>query len=990
MATNAIKITRQDISLTVDNLTQKISGCTELFIEKTTEYTPGAIFLNARQMTINSVIINDQETPFEYIDTHSAFNLAASKPLVRDASHFARISYDVLTSPELVVPLPKIDDKTPINFPIKMKVHYQLNDDNSSIVKKEGLLYTDNRLDGPSAWFPCIDSLGQRSVFTLYITYHKEMVCAGFGKDSLTATDDSLGTNTMRFHNPFPLQPKAIGFAIGDFQVQQPSLPDGTSVTYFIPSEDEVFRHTMNPVPEIILDVKDLFLDDSDDFDVSIVYIPYVHEIHSFAGLIFYPSDLLVPDGNVNVYITIVPKIIEMLIGQLIYFLFPMSNTADEWIQTGLIKYFADVIGVKKYKKSFAMERRWNDMNYVFKEDIHPHVVLSATDPATLQPFRDEYLMVKAKLLMNMISTSMSASGAQSMLTDLIRQLLKQSMEGVDISNKFYSTISPFCSLIDFKTFKRQWLNGNGMPIFTFNFTVDQRNKMMRFVLYQTPSCTTTSTKLYTGHLLIQLRDLEQPHEFKFPVESQLIYQQLKYFAPKPKAKHRTYTFVSNEKQEIGVHSAVMWVTLDPQHNWLLKVRPRMPQFMVHNQLLLVREVFAQHQALSSLEEWGRTSATQELLAQFLENPKVFYGVRGHVARVLATYADDDNTHAQKLMAWYRTEFFVQDKPKNHNFQNLSLHFVQLAVISAMSTVRMNNDYTPEDIVKLIHIIHEQSENSSNQYSDDFFQAECALALGRMRPESAQLMQSSEDQLLQRVRGLQSDAGFQGILVSSRYIGITALILKNCEHRRAVSEEYIKGHAMTITNMREIVLGEGHMLQCKAAVFRCLLFLALVNFGVGFEELISDVHRLCIDGMREDAAVCLRELYRFLQNTLPYGEKDRAEGQLLCLPPGMTRDEQRHAVTDGPHALEIAETLWTILTEHAMYHAVLRSEALRAYTALYGRDTPKCYLERGTSLGFDIVPTNSGRTILCIEKRNRLPPVPKKETQPAQPQITIP
>ena len=187
----------------------------------------------------------------------------------------------------------------------------------------------------------------------------------------------------------------------------------------------------------------------------NIVYIPELQELHSFPGLIFYPSSYIVPDGNAAAWVQIVPHLYEMLIGQYIYYLLPVNAPQDEWIQEGMIRFYADYCcGSKdRYQISFTQERMWNDMNYLLKEDIHPSVVLSAIDPATGFGFRDNYLRIKSKLLINMIASSMTEP-----LYLLIHPIFKAAQEQqIGVTDRFYSIVSKFCSLINLKSFKQQY-----------------------------------------------------------------------------------------------------------------------------------------------------------------------------------------------------------------------------------------------------------------------------------------------------------------------------------------------------------------------------------------------------------------------------------------------------------------------------------------------------------------------------------------------------
>lgn len=989
---SSIHVKDQKICLTMDPETQAFSGYTELLLERGTEFNPRVIFLNARQMKIEKVQIDKEDAVFEYFDTHEALEMKIGPNglLIRDSSHFSRVCKDVLNSPELIIPLNR-------DLPVTLTIFYKVNKDSTAIVNRgDGIIYTNNELDGPSAWFPCIDGLGQRTRFTLDITYPKSLVCVGPGKDNLISTDETANTNTLRYVIPFNVQPKAIGFALGDFKQASSMNKNDQSIQYYFKRTDESFSHTVSPYPELLEEVTNHFID-QDMFNVlsslSIVYVPTLQEMHLFPGLIFYPSNYVVSDGNSAVWIKIIPKIYESIIGQLVYFGFPFTDPVDEWIQHGIVRYFADYFcgASHRYKTSFTMERRWNEMNYLAAEDIHPSVVLAEIDPATGYPFTDEYLRIKAKLLINMVALAMNNNDSQQMLLLLLRQHFKQSLESFNgFKAKFNTMMSRFGHLINMKTFSKQWLESNGIPFFTFNFYSDVRNRVCKFVLYQTPSCKTTKIPFFTGHILVQLRDLEQPHEFQFPVENQLIQQQMKYYAHKPKKKTIRYYFVNGDTKEVRIYHSILWISVDPNHQWPMRVRPRLPEFMLHNMLDLFRDVYTEHEVLSSLEEWIETKETQDKLKELLVNEDCFYGVRGHAARTLALFANVENgsnTNVATLMDWYKSQFIIadEDKPKPNDFQNLAKHFVQLEVIKALSVVRNSQNYTPDEIVKLLIKILDENNNNGNQYSDDNFRVEAALALGRVYSDNDKLNIDIERLLVNRVRGSNTSGGFCNHLFSAFYTAITAVLLKKWMAMRNVTDNISsEDHKLTVDEMRHIIFDDSPYIECKATLFKCLLFFALINYVVTYPQLFSDIKKLAEDPKKKEvAAACLREVYRFILNTLPYSAKDKFECFLLFRPDSIKKEDVVKKMTTGEEALEVAETLWYIMTVCARNHSKLRSEALRAYTTLYGKDTPAPFFQRSVNKPTEFSATPGyNKTSIKIELKKPKDPATENSQPP--------
>jgi transcription initiation factor TFIID subunit 2 len=445
--------------------------------------------------------------------------------------------------------------------------------------------------------------------------------------------------------------------------------------------------------------------------------------------------------------------------------------------------------------------------------------------------------------------------------------------------------------------------------------------------------------------MLVHLQDLDQPYEFPFAIENQIQMQHMSYFAHRKKTKTKEFTFQNEQQAKIIVHHAVMWLLIDAPMAWICRVRPRLPEFMITYQLELLRNVFAQHEAVSALEDFATTDLTLKMLMDLLKNDEVYYGVRCHVARALAKFNSEqlEFKHMNILLDWYEGQFFVKPpagqagkpRPKPHDFHEAKNHFVQLEVIKSLSICRDSQNYTPVRVVELlIHSLQEANNNSSNMYNDDYYNAEVELALGRIRPETDQYYSDAVTIIQAKLALHATIPSFCNIISSAGYLALTAIALKTDIFVPPVGE------------MRAVVLENTNHFEARASVFRDLLFLALARKGVLFEELVADVRWLVQNGYHESAALCLKEIHRLVHNSLHFGDENKFETYLLALPEGMTKEQLAREFTGGDHKLEIVETLWEILAVFGQHHRILRSEAFRTYVSLYGEKLPYPYEEK--------------------------------------------
>ena len=947
-----LRVKKQTINITVDQVTHDIAGFTDIEFETTTKTPPQAIFLSARQMQIKSVLVNQNPAEYKFIDSRSAFDFKTSQ-LIRDATNFSAVCSVVLMSPDLVIPLEQemLNAVTQENqlISINVRVEFQVNFDSTAIIRENDVIFTDNEADGPSSWFPCVDTRAQRSYYTLIVTFSDKLICIGPGESVMISADQKTHMNTVQYKVTFPVVPSALGFALGPFNTESFKSDFYDSKIYYL-SDKETFLETVKPIPEIFQDVM-THLDYEEPLfhAMSFVSLPFLSKIRMFPGAFFFPPSIMLPLGNVNVIPVVVPKIIEAVFAQFVIYLFPIPIAKREWLQTGFISYFADLIANKYFTNCFQPDKRWSDLNTLFVEDIHQEVLLHSTDPATGNPFQDEYLKIKAKLLINMLSQTMQNS--ETTLLMLMRKSLKNSEDKTDFFvQQFYDDLKKFSSL-DFKKFNKQWLKSNGFPIFTFNFHVDKRQHNVKIILYQRPSCN-TKMDIFTGQIVAQLQDLKVLKNAPFSIVSKIQPQVIQFYATRYKKKRENYTLQNLEQVQIEVKSALLWIAIDPKPTWICQVHACIPEHMLHHQIDLRRDAFVQHQLISDLcTYYANNQQTIDLFKTLLYNKQqdpnsqtrivdYYYGVRCHAARALAKCDTEvnDHKHAGILYNWYLEEFCEnknKDCPKCHDFNDIPRHYVQLDVIKSLSIIRTGENYTPNDYVELLQTIMDKAKNTTNVYNDDSFNAEVELALGRINPENEEMTKNSWKLISSKLILHATIPSFCNIITSSGYTALTAISLKNIGNSNIPKP--------VIVDMRAVVQQNSNYYEARAIVFKCLLYLSMYpeEFKITFAELVSDIKRLADNRMYFVAALCLREIYRL--NGVYEGTGDRFESYLLFISKEKfpTRDSLKNfLINDKNYHDEIIETLWSLMTKSARHYSFLRSEALRAYTTLYGKECP--------------------------------------------------
>ena len=789
-----VRVEKQDIHIVVDPQTQKISGYTEIEFSAMTRSPPPVLFLNARQMNVTAVSIDGQPAKYTFIDSHRAldFNQQRDGRYARDATYFAAICQVVLESPDLVIELGGA------KFPVVVRVDFDVHEDSTAIMRENDTILTDNWANGPSSWFPCVDTRAQRSTFTLWVTYSEEFVAIGPG-ESLHRKDAHTRMDTMMFRIPFPVAPSAVGFCLGRFSSEplENSNPNGsTGVMYFLDNRD-TFNSTMKAMPDIMNAAMELF--DYDDVPVfprmHFVSVPFLPDLRVFPSVCLIPPHMMLPEGNVNVVPTVVPLLVEAIVSQYILFLFPVADPTREWWQTGFVLYFSDVIVSKFYSRSWFLDRRWNDINFLYEEDIHPSFVLRAIDPTTGEPYHDPYLRIKAKLLVTMIAQSMQSRSDKQLTVNLINALKYSESESNFGSDDFLEDIFKFCPSIIEEKFNQQWLSRSGMPVFTYNYKKDTRGKTVKVVLFQQSSVSGTTKRrkdsdqkkddpdVFTGKMVIQLLDMQQPIESYVQIEKQLHQFQLQFYAKKYKKRKVNFKFQDGTSMDVGAYDPVIWIILDPKPTWICRIRGKLPEYMLEYQLKLRRDAFAQHEVIGEMEDFCQTENSLKSLEDLISNPEYWWGVRCHAARAMARFNSDGNssTHMQKLIEWYKRNFYeASNVPKPHDFHDVPTHYVQLEVIKSLSIIREGNNVTPSVLIDMFLQIA-GSSNTRNMYNDDAFTAEVELALGRVIfTDQIKFTRAWED-VESKINLYSANTRLEGAVVAAAgYEALTGMTLKCC------------------------------------------------------------------------------------------------------------------------------------------------------------------------------------------------------------------
>ncbi|CCD24798.1 transcription initiation factor TFIID subunit TAF2 NDAI_0D04850 [Naumovozyma dairenensis CBS 421] len=195
-------------------------------------------------------------------------------------------------------------------------------------------------------------------------------------------------------------------------------------------------------------------------------------------------------------------------------------------------------------------------------------------------------------------------------------------------------------------------------------------------------------------------------------------------------------------------NEAFEWLRIDSDSEWICKIHINQPDYMFASQLQQDGDVEAQLESIRYYEAVILDSPVNSMiyssiLTRTAMDRRYFYGIRLEACRALSKYAmneTDPNNFmggSRHLIKVFQSLFCLDNSniPKNNNFSDFQLYFLQKEIPSFLSKVRNERNESPHFIKQFLLDLLTYNENSENNYNDCYYVAtllhavvDCAIA----------------------------------------------------------------------------------------------------------------------------------------------------------------------------------------------------------------------------------------------------------------------
>ena len=734
------------------------------------------ISLNAREIVIKEITVDDAVSEFTYIDPRKVALEKITKAAKEADSHpvhyHSTYRNEVLDKAnyELIV---KLDSLKAENSIILVRIGYCCGDPVSQVLfsrlNKEST-YCDqivmaSRDLTARYMFPCLDSITDICEWELIYILHEHseeysVVSTGEFQSKVKNED---GKYQYRFVQEQRCSASNIMAVLGVMQscgIHRKPI----CTAYSHPSKFSKVRYTLEVVPKIFdfyawflgghpspylqhdfVFVKDLPHPVMDGAGITLLSVNYMHE----------PTII---DKSFEVRIVLAEAIARQLFS---VYVFPAS-LADIWLTLGISRYlslqcYRILFGNNEYK--FRVKKEAQQIGSL-DVDMSP----LCFDYKSLKSMNLENIALKSGVVFSVLQQHLSKAFLQKVILCLLEDCRRDEY-AYGFSTVDFIKIVKKTTGKDLKAFYDHWIYGAGVPSISCSFVLNRKSNVIEFSISQVNRSESQEAILrFSGGLTIRVYEADGTFDHKVQLDSATHNFELPFHTKnrkiRKKKKAETKDLDDEEIEEIveeepeveeippeeggddisSLNSPILWIRVDPENEWLMNLYLEQPDFMWIEQLENDRDVAAQYEAILALENYS-SSATCFGLERILKDPKTFYRVRAEAAYSLAACHSFESSEllflgANKLVKTYSKRYChpgnkIENIPKPNNFDQMASYFVQKSIIQGLSFVDQEEGHSPEFVTRFILTILKNNDNSKNPFSDSSFVSACLNSLAQ-------------------------------------------------------------------------------------------------------------------------------------------------------------------------------------------------------------------------------------------------------------------
>ncbi|KAF2435759.1 hypothetical protein EJ08DRAFT_692336 [Tothia fuscella] len=308
-------------------------------------------------------------------------------------------------------------------------------------------------------------------------------------------------------------------------------------------------------------------------------------------------------------------------------------------------------------------------------------------------------------------------------------------------------------------------------------------------------------------------------------------------------------------EEQVMSNDSYEWLRFDKDFEWICNVRLESPIHMWVSQLQQDNDVVAQMQAIEWLQSNQPRALTSTVLTRTVMDERYFYGVRVAAVNALTQCATPQLNYIGQfhLLKLFQHFFCFENSSmtRSNDFSDQRSYYIQCEIPKALSRIRDHHGKAPDEIKRFFLDRLKFNDNSSNEYSDNYYVATLLNCLAESMMEPPVSMSFS----------------FNDLTEEAAEIDFKRDALNEIERHRRI-DEWIPSYRNLYT--RAALQCQKRLIESKAAPRRLADFMQYLRPGNLDEVRLAALDAIVELGALKDSAVLRCVLYLFSTEPSPY------------------------------------------------------------------------------------------------------------------------
>ncbi|XP_068202285.1 transcription initiation factor TFIID subunit 2 isoform X2 [Palaemon carinicauda] len=661
-------------------------------------------------------------------------------------------------------------------------LHFVVPGIDGTLSEKAAHMFTYGHENSARLWFPCIDTWSEVCTWRLEFTVDDFMTAVSCGDLVEVVYTQDMRRKTFHYSLTTPTCAPNIALVVGPFEIYVD--PFMNEITHFcLPQLLPVMKASSKYLHEAFEFYEELL---STRYPYSCYKQIYVDEaygsLHSYATMSILDVNLLCSNRIIDqVYET--RRTMALCVAQQFFGCFLSRHAwADAWLTTGIAHYLMGLyvkkhFGFNEYKHwihgelkdIIEYEERFggivldpsaspsepqngsNITNASGSSSNKDTFYFSVKNPHACSPHYINVYYKKAHLVIRMLEFRIG----QELMMQVFNKHLSLALIAVSHkgspagwSHMVLST-STFTKAIftvtgkDITVFCDQWVRQGGHAKFNMKFLFNRKRNIVEMTIEQ-GYIGELGIRRYVGPLVVWIQELDGTFKHTLQIEHQLSKKEIVCHSKSRRNKKKKIPLCTGEEVDMDLShldadSPVLWLRLDPDMTMMRAVEVEQPDNQWQYQLRHERDVTAQTEAVNALfhlaKQGAVTTEMRNTLTAVLENEQCFYKVRCRAAHCLTQVANAMVANwngPPAMMVLFRKMFGSFSCPniiRQHDFTNLQNYYILKTLPVAMAGLRNVHKSCPPEVLAFLMDLFKYSDNSKNQYSDNYYREALVDAL---------------------------------------------------------------------------------------------------------------------------------------------------------------------------------------------------------------------------------------------------------------------